>query len=91
MSIGCTRCEGTGFLNLCQVPEKTLEASDSSKCPSDVILAWMRANEDHDVMVCDCCGDGESWYSIPGEHYNDEDPEGPDGPYASNGGLCHCH
>jgi len=26
--------------------------------------------EGHDVQVCDCCGDGDGWYGIPGEHYN---------------------
>lgn len=46
----------------------------------------------HDVAVCDCCGDGkDNWYGIAGEHYNADDPAGPKGPYAGNGGLCQCH
>uniref|UniRef100_A0A6M3JHU8 Uncharacterized protein n=1 Tax=viral metagenome TaxID=1070528 RepID=A0A6M3JHU8_9ZZZZ len=45
----------------------------------------------HDVTVCDCCGDGEGWYGEPGEHYNSDDPSGPDGPYGYNGGLCECN
>ena len=50
-----------------------------------------RAEIAHDIKICDCCGDGEGWYGIPGEHYNDEDPIGNYGPYAYNGGLCECH
>ena len=44
-----------------------------------------------DTAVCDCCGDGEGWYGIPGEHYNSDDPPGEDGLYRYNGGLCECH
>jgi len=45
-----------------------------------------------DLQVCDCCGNSvDAWHGIPGEHYNVEDPEGPNGPYAYNGGLCECH
>jgi hypothetical protein len=52
----------------------------------------MEEHDSHDVTVCDCCGDGEtSWYGTPGEHYNNEDPQGREGPYAYNGGLCECH
>jgi hypothetical protein len=51
----------------------------------------MADNDDHDVTVCDCCGDGEEWYGVHGEHYGPEDPPGPDGPYAYNGGLCECN
>lgn len=49
------------------------------------------AGIEHDIQVCDCCGDGDSWYDIPGEHYNAEDPIGHRGPYAYNGGRCECH
>jgi hypothetical protein len=52
---------------------------------------WIAHNNDHDVSVCDCCGDGEDWYGVPGEHYNNEDLPGHNGPYAYNGGLCECH
>ena len=76
----CTRCEGTGFLNLCQVDEATLIRFDETGDP-EVILKWIAANADHDVSVCDCCGDGEGWYGEPGQH----------GPYAYNGGLCECN
>lgn len=48
-------------------------------------------DENNDIQVCDCCGDGESWYGVPGEHYNREDPRGPGGPYSYNGGLCECN
>ena len=57
----------------------------------EAILQWIATHTDHDVQVCDCCGDGEEWYGTPGEHYNSEDPIGKHGPYASNGGLCRCH
>ena len=56
------------------------------------VVAWIETTSvEHDVSVCDCCGDGETWYGTPGEHYGRGDPPGRDGPYASNGGLCKCH
>lgn len=86
MSIGCTRCQGTGFLNVFQVPDE-IDTGDT-----EAVLKWMAAEPIHDVQVCDCCGDGEDeWHGVPGEHYNAEDPAGRHGPYASNGGLCECH
>jgi len=86
MSQHCTRCGGTGFLNVEQIPESAVDCGDSA-----AILLWVESHGDHDVAVCDCCGDGENWHGIPGEHYNDDDPPGPGGPYAYNGGLCECH
>ena len=83
MSLTCTRCRGTGFLNVEQCP---IKSSDVQK-----VLAWMKSNDGHDVVICDCCGDGEGWYGEPGAHYGQEDPPGKCGPYAGNGGLCKCH
>lgn len=109
ISIVCTRCEGSGFLNVDQVP-LLVRADDAAS-----IMRWLEGRnnmltglggcscstsphppcgwceEQHDVQVCDCCGDGEGHYGIPGEHYNPEDPMGEKGPYASNGGLAQCH
>jgi hypothetical protein len=82
----CTRCEGTGFLNLFQINENDIDISDI-----DEILKWIKENNDHDVQICDCCGDGYCWYGIPGEHYNNEDKIGKNGPYEYNGGYCECH
>lgn len=103
----CNHCEGTGFLNVDQVP------SDVADKGHEAILKWMNDRNDeiesssdcschlnppcqrcvlvHDVAVCDCCGDGDGWYGEPGHHYGVDDPPGPSGPYASNGGLCCCH
>jgi len=89
----CTRCEGSGFLNLHQVDDETLGKAQQTTdfLESDkILLDWVKQHPDSDVQVCTCCGNGEEWYGIPGEHYNDEDPPGPDGPYAYNGGLCEC-
>ncbi len=85
--MNCTRCQGTGFLNIEQVPQEI-----QGKSP-DEILAWVKGwNEPNDISVCDCCGDGEgAWYGVPGEHYSADDPRGSEGPYAYNGGLCECH
>ena len=83
--MNCTRCEGTGFINLHQLPEVNPPEG------VDEILKWIDEHEEHDVQVCDCCGDGEWWYGEPGEHYHSGDPRGADGPYAYNGGLCKCH
>jgi len=85
MSTTCTRCQNSGFLNIEQIGD----AADNME--HEDVLKWIKDNQEHDVQVCDCCGDGENWYDVPGEHYNSDDPIGDNGPYASNGGLCHCH
>lgn len=85
MPLPCTRCENTGFLNLHQIGDP-IDLSNE-----DQILQWIKDNADHDVQVCDCCGDGEGWHGVPGEHYNNDDPRGDCGPYAYNGGLCECN
>lgn len=87
MALTCTRCEGTGFLNLHQIADSI----PVDEMDHEQILKWLETHTDNDVQVCDCCGDGETWYGYPGEHYNNEDPAGPGGPYAYNGGLCECH
>lgn len=82
----CTRCENTGFLNIFQVDEKTIEEFEN--IGTDIILKWIKENKEHDVQVCDCCGDGQEWYGEPGEHYNGEEEEGV---YDYNGGFCECN
>jgi len=91
MPITCTKCQNSGFLNLEQINEIKKDNFYTEAMDMDQILRWIKDNEDHDVQVCDCCGNGEFWYGIPGEHYNDDDPEGFNGPYSYNGGLCECH
>lgn len=81
----CTRCEGTGFLNIHQLPD-SIDAFDT-----DAVLKWIEENDNHDVQICDCCGNGEDWYGTPGEHYGPDDRPGTTGPYAYNGGLCECN
>jgi hypothetical protein len=83
----CTRCDGLGFLNVEQLPDE-VNARAEAIGAVPAILEWMAANVDHDVQVCDCCGDGESWYSEPGHH--DSTQYGKNGPYAYNGGLPEC-
>ena len=85
MPTSCTRCAGTGFLNTHQLPD-TVNRHDR-----DAVLRWIEINDNHDICICDCCGDGEEWYGIPGEHYNKDDPPGHEGPYAYNGGFYECH
>lgn len=84
----CTRCEGTGFLNFYQIPIKDMDAIDLEKDVKQAILDWIASHDEHDVSVCDCCGNGEEWYGEPGEH--DERDYGPNGVYAYNGGLPEC-
>ena len=91
MSQVCTRCGGSGFLNIEQVIEDDWEMMVLSSPGDEKILKWIKTHDNHDVQVCDCCGDGDEWHGVPGEHYNEDDPPGPDGPYAYNGGLCECH
>ncbi len=87
MSMSCTRCEGSGFLNLSQIEDSTLSRLDELGDVS-VIQDWIKLHPDSDVSICDCCGDGERWYGEPGEH--DYDQMGREGPYAYNGGLLEC-
>lgn len=91
MSITCTRCEGAGFLNINQIDDSDLNKFQGAPDFCAAVLKWIESNKEHDVSICDCCGDGESWYGIPGEHYNQDDPGGFEGPYAYNGGLCECN
>lgn len=84
MALICTRCGGSGFLNLDQIEDSSYQQLDS-------ILRWIASNDNHDVQVCDCCGDGEYWHGTHGEHYNSDDPRGDQGPYDYNGGLCECN
>lgn len=85
MSLTCTRCQSSGFLNIEHVPEDVIDKD------ADVILEWINAHDGHDAAVCDCYGNGEDWYGEPGTHYGPDDPPGHDGPYSYNGGLCECH
>jgi hypothetical protein len=85
MSQRCNHCEGTGFLNL------TDDLAMPEMHPSE-IAEWVKDRPGYeDVAVCDCCGDGSGWHGVPGEHYNEDDQPGLNGPYAYNGGLCECH
>lgn len=82
----CTRCEGTGFLNLFQL-EDIQGGPDINDF--DSILKWLQneSNHDHDVTPCDCCGDGTGWYGQPGEHFCGESMDC----YQYNGGLPECN
>lgn len=81
--MNCTRCEGTGFLNNHQIPSEILDRGH------EAVLSWLHnLKVATDVQVCDCCGDGEYWYSEAGEH--DEADFGDYGPYGYNGGLPEC-
>lgn len=89
MPINCTRCQNTGFINLDQIPEGELSKMDYDLVAT--VPEWIKAHNEHDVSVCDCCGNGDEWYGMPGYHYNRDDPPGKDGHYGYNGGLCECH
>lgn len=91
MSQTCTRCGGTGFLNAEQIPDGIPEDTAEATWADEVVKWLQGTTEEHDVEVCGCCGDGVSeHHGMPGEHYTEFDPPGPDGPYAYNGGLCEC-
>lgn len=55
MPLTCTRCDGTGFLNIDQVDDYHLKLFDASG-NEGIILDWIKENTNHGVQVCDCCG-----------------------------------
>ena len=82
----CNRCDGTGFLNIEQIPQDDLKAAQKSRAGfHESIVAWMSKNQS-DVMICDCCGDGTQWHCVPGHHFQGE----PSSTYDYNGGLPEC-
>ena len=83
----CTRCAGTGFINIEHFPDCIRELDDMH----DEAVKFLATDHDTDASVCNCCGDGEDWYGEPGQHYGPDDPSGSNGPYACNGGLAKCH
>lgn len=86
--MNCNVCKGTGFKNLWQIPDGELGSDDLTVS----VPVWIASQTTpHDVCVCDCCGNGDTWYGIPGQHYSPDDPPGHNGCYAHNGGLCQCH
>ena len=89
MAITCSRCDGTGFINLHQIPEAEFDLLADDLI--EKVPKWMTDNTDSDVSVCDSCGNGYEWYGVPSEHYNREDRQGKNGVYGYNGGLCECH
>lgn len=69
----CNTCQGTGFLNLDQVDPSIVAIFDQTG-EHRIILDWMKEEtQPHDVKVCDCCGNGDNWYNVPGEHFTGED------------------
>ena len=85
--MNCTRCQGTGFLNTHQLPDDFAKSIEGADDWHDKVKAWTAAHS-CDFVVCDCCGDGRNWHDDPGEH--DAKDNGPNGPYAYNGGLPEC-
>ncbi len=87
----CTRCGGTGVLNehlLAALMPEDGTADDIAR-----ILQFLHSVEggQHEVRVCDCCGDGDRWYGTPGEHYGPDDPRGPNWTLRQQWGLRRCH
>ena len=71
----CTRCDGTGFLNLEQIEDDAVHDGGF-----DEIMKWLKENDGHEVGICDCCGDGDGWYGEPGETSTDPNAGGWDTP-----------
>ena len=57
--MNCTRCDGTGFLNIEQMGEMGIEWAESHIDFCAAVMEWIRFNPGTDVSICDCCGDGE--------------------------------
>lgn len=94
MSQRCNPCGGTGFVNTEQLDELAPNWREVDHLALFIVICCF--DTPHDIAPCSCCGTGDvdedyPWYGVPGEHYNEDDPAGPEGPYAYNGGLCECH
>jgi hypothetical protein len=72
--MNCTRCQGSGFLNLQQMPDRDMALLGAAEDWHQAVLGWIASEKDHDVSVCDCCGDGENWHGMPGEHHDFRPP-----------------
>lgn len=74
MSVDCTKCSGSGFLNLDQIPEADVEIIETLYFLDTLrnYKQWIVDHKGHDVQVCDCCGDGTDWQGTAGEHHNDD-------------------
>jgi hypothetical protein len=69
----CTRCSGSGLLNYHQIREAWPEfAGEAADVLAALEGAGLELGVDHDVQVCDCCGDGETWHGEPGQHNHDD-------------------
>ena len=64
MSIYCTRCQGTGFINI-PTDDLDFETDDI-----ELLKKFIESKKEEypDFSVCDCCGNGENWYGEPGQH-----------------------
>lgn len=69
--MNCTRCQGSGFLNLDHLEDRDHALLGASEDWHQALLGWITSKQvSEDIQVCDCCGDGENWYGTPGEHNN---------------------
>jgi hypothetical protein len=105
--MNCNHCAGTGIVNSDQVPDDVMsegaiaardwirEMNGRAKeisCSCHTSPPCYRCVEYlTDAKVCNCCGNGNEWYGVPGQHYSASDPKGNTGPYDYNGGLAECH
>lgn len=64
----CTRCDGSGFLNLHQIEEDDPVHEEGTP---EAYERWRKEHPGTDVQICDCCGDGTGWYGEPGMHNED--------------------
>ena len=69
----CNRCGGSGMLNHNQIVQHwPWLDGDPARALAALEEAGLQLGVDHDVQVCDCCGDGENWHGVPGQHDNDD-------------------
>jgi hypothetical protein len=50
------------------IESRNRQRGDSCYCNATPMPPCTYCEWSHDVQVCDCCGDGEDWYGMPGEH-----------------------
>ena len=73
--LGCARCKQFGFIHLPFENKSFRRMLERHYACLDtfhhIVCEWLYPRRN--IHICDCCGDGDSWYYEPGIHYTTGD------------------